>query len=389
MRLLILSFYYEPDLCAGSFRCSALVKQLLARDYPGLKTEVLTTLPQRYATYKVGAPAQEMYQGLLVRRFKVSKHSSGPVDQIKAFASYAKQVRKWVSGRSYDLIFATSSRLMTATLGAFIAQSKKIPLYLDIRDLLVDTLHDLLPRSLQWCLIPGLSWLEKWTFRRATIINVVSGGFVDYVKKRHPQAILRTFPNGIDSEFFVEKSARMKPPLMTVVYAGNIGEGQGLHRIIPLLAKQLEGKAKFIIVGDGGRKIALKKALSEAHCVNVEMIDPMHRNDLVQLYLKADVLFLHLNNLPAFKRVLPSKIFEYAAMDKPIWAGVAGYSNYFLLNELTNVAIFPPCDAERAVLALSSLSLELTKRTEFMQKYDRAMMMGQMAEDIFSTVECG
>jgi glycosyltransferase involved in cell wall biosynthesis len=383
VKLLILSFYYEPDLCAGSFRCTALVKQLLACNYPHLEIEVLTTLPQRYATYQIDALRDESSAGLRIRRFKIPKHASGMWDQVKAFGYYAKQVRDWIQGRSYDVVLATSSRLMTASLGAFVARSKNIPLYLDVRDLFLDTLNDLLPTHLKRLLAPGISCLEKWTFRRAQVVNVVSGGFVDYFQQRYPKIKLRTFTNGIDPEFLNACSLeRSEQGLMTIVYAGNIGEGQGLHRIIPALAKQLANKAQFIIVGDGGRKVALEKAVTEAQCSNVQIIAPMNRQALIALYQTADILFLHLNDMPAFKRVLPSKIFEYAAMGKPIWAGVAGYAAEFLQNELTNIAVFPPCDANQAIKVLTKIKLASVERGEFIRRYDRASIMRNMAEDI-------
>ena len=46
------------------------------------------------------------------------------------------------------------------------------------------------------------------------------------------------------------------------------------------------------------------------------------------------ILFIHLNAYPAFEKVLPSKIFEYAATGKPILAGVSGYSADFIRNNL-------------------------------------------------------
>jgi len=56
-----------------------------------------------------------------------------------------------------------------------------------------------------------------------------------------------------------------------VLYAGNIGEGQGLHRIIPELAKKLEGRAVFRLIGDGERKMLLEQRLVESDCRNVEL----------------------------------------------------------------------------------------------------------------------
>ena len=61
----------------------------------------------------------------------------------------------------------------------------------------------------------------------------------------------------------------------------------------------------------------------------MQIIDPVSRSDLFDEYKNADVLFLHLNDYAAFRKVLPSKIFEYAATGKPILAGVAGYMQNF------------------------------------------------------------
>ena len=48
----------------------------------------------------------------------------------------------------------------------------------------------------------------------------------------------------------------------------------------------------------------------------------MPQHELLNYYNQANILFLHLNSIKAFEKVLPSKIFEYAASNKPILAGV-------------------------------------------------------------------
>jgi len=51
MRLLVLSFYYSPDLAAGSFRATALVAALRERAPLGTHIDVVTTSPNRYRTF--------------------------------------------------------------------------------------------------------------------------------------------------------------------------------------------------------------------------------------------------------------------------------------------------------------------------------------------------
>ena len=107
----------------------------------------------------------------------------------------------------------------------------------------------------------------------------------------------------------------LRVKFLEVVYAGNIGEGQGLHSILPSVrAKHFEGKLKFKIIGDGGRLPQLEQALKAAAINNVELLNPVGRDVLIQAYQHADILFMHLNDYDAFLKVLPSKVFEYAAL---------------------------------------------------------------------------
>ena len=76
---------------------------------------------------------------------------------------------------------------------------------------------------------------------------------------------------------------------------------------------------------------------------------------LLEHYRKADILFLHLNNFRAFEKVLPSKIFEYAATGKPILAGVSGYASKFLREQIVGVQVFNPCDIVGMTAGLNKL----------------------------------
>jgi hypothetical protein len=77
---------------------------------------------------------------------------------------------------------------------------------------------------------------------------------------------------------------------------------------------------------------------------------------------------LHLNAFPAFEKVLPSKIFEYAGLGKPILAGVAGYPASFIQNEVNNAQVFEPCNVAEAVLAFERLELQHQPRIRVLKK---------------------
>ncbi|WP_150306243.1 glycosyltransferase family 4 protein [Pseudomonas saliphila] len=384
MRFLILSFYYQPDLSAGSFRTTALIKALLQELPDDAHIDLITTLPNRYSSFSSDAPQREELSRLTVHRLALSAHKSGMIDQSKAFISYARGVMELVKGKEYDLVYGTSSRLMTAALAKYVAWRAKAPLYLDIRDIFVDTIKDVLPGKSMMVIKPVVTLLERWTLRSGGKVNLVSGGFLPYFEQRYPNNSYSLFTNGIDDEFIEAGAQEGERGLgsLTVLYAGNIGEGQGLHFIIPELAAHYRGRLRFQIIGDGGRRQQLEDALAAKGCLNVEILPPVKREELIAAYQAADVLFLHLNDYEAFKKVLPSKIFEYSALGKPIWAGVAGYAAEFIKTHVSNAAVFEPCSVGQAIEAFETIQLDTAPRAEFVEQFARRNIMQLMAKDV-------
>ncbi len=383
-----MSFYFTPDLSAGSFRTAAFINELLKKIQNDTCIDIVSTLPNRYKTFCNEAPEYEKTGNMEIFRISLPSHKSGIFDQSKAFLKYFKEASKLTSGKKYDLIYATSSRLMTAFLAACIAKRQKAPLYLDIRDIFVDTIKDVVPKKAAIPIYKLFSYFERWTIKNASKINLVSGGFKDYFEYRYPEKTFSYYTNGIDDDF-IDMRAELSASNNTnypvkVLYAGNIGDGQGLHKIIPDLSKRMGNKMEFIIIGDGGKKELLQKVLKERQCDNVKLYPPVGRNELISEYHNADVLFLHLNNYPAFRKVLPSKIFEYAAVGKPIWAGVAGYSADFINSEIQNAVVFHPCNSKDAIEVLKLLEIKNNHRTEFISKYARSKIMAFMVDDVLS-----
>ena len=170
-----------------------------------------------------------------------------------------------------------------------------------------------------------------------------------------------------------------------ILYAGNIGAGQGLHKIIPSLASELKDKYYIKIIGDGGKLGKLKKE-PKHKLDNVIFVKPMIREKPLEEYKNADILFLHLNDYLCFEKVLPSKLFEYAATGKPILAGLAGYSKEFLKNEIQNSESFRPNNHKEAIKALEKLNNTSTSISYFIQKFSREKIITDMTSDIIEFV---
>lgn len=391
MRLLFLSYYFEPDLSAGSFRNTALFKALLKKVSKDDTIHVVTTMPNRYASYQVDSLEHEVGDNYVIDRIKTPKHASGIIDQIKSYSAYFKKCKKLIKGKKYDMVYASSSRLMTAFLGKRSAAKSKCPLYLDIRDIFVDGMKRTFKNNklVQWPLVMILTPIEKYTFRNANHINLVSEGF-NYYFSRYSKPEYSYYTNGID-EIFLEATKNLKEHMTTkpynVVYAGNIGSGQGLEQVIPEAARLIGTDYKFLLIGDGTTKDLLFKKIDELKVKNVQVLNPVSRNELIDYYKKADFFFFHLNGEQEhLSYVLPSKMFEYGAFDVPIIAGVRGFPRQFIETNIKNVILFEPGNVEELVEKMKSFDYVTEHRASFIEKFTRSNIMAQMADDILSCV---
>ena len=351
---------------------------------------MVTTQPNRYKSYKSTASAVEYGANYRIERINVPEHSGSFISLIKTFRAFYSGAIKLTRKQNYDLVYASSSRLFTAFLGKKIAASKKTPLYLDIRDIFVDTIKDLYRdiKILQIPLVFVLKQIEKYTFSKTRHINLVSEGFKNYFTQyKHPEYSF--FPNGIDDIFInavLQPAEKKQPPEKVIIlYAGNIGSGQGLEKIIPPIAKILGNKYLFRIIGDGGTRRLLEQAINDLNISNVEIHDPVSQDKLVDHYFSADYLFLHLNDFESFNNVIPSKIFEYAAFNKPIIAGVSGHIKNFISENLPDSIIFDPADVNGFIQKFLNHKITNHSHTDFTDKYARKKIMKQMAKNIIDS----
>ena len=386
-RIVYLTFYFKPDLCAGSFRNSPLAIELSRQaNLENSFIDLYTTSPNRYNTFKTEAPKYEEIGNLRIHRISLPSHKSGMIDQVLSFSKYFWTVLKMNKGKKTDLVFASSSRLFTAFLGYRLSKKYKAPLFLDVRDIFVDTMLDVLkPSFFKPLIILILKKIENKTFNHAEHINLISEGFKEYFSDFRC-INFSFFSNGIDEEFLQVDNSLIKTKIKDsklIIYAGNIGEGQGLHKIVPQTAKILGKEFTFLIYGDGGAKIKLQKEIDNLKVENVILKAPVSRFELKIIYNTADYLFLHLNDYSAFKKVLPSKIFELATYPKTILAGVSGYSSDFIKKEVTNSFVFDPCDVNSLVSFLKNdKSLNQIDRIVFKEKYRRSSINKKMSTNI-------
>lgn len=395
MKIVFFTLNYPPDIGAGSFRAISLVNELSKKIGSNTQIHVITTHPNRYSSHQVDAKDNENNKNVFIHRIKTPYHRRGMFSQSRIFVFYAIRAFKLSLRIKPNFIIGTTSRLMTGALTYITSRYQKCRYFIDLRDIFSETISDIYKSNYKFLsafIKYFFSKIEKRVLISAAGVNIVSQGFYDYFENMGiDTSNWLFFPNGIDEEFinFEFRNNRIDNSIKNILYAGNIGNGQGLEKIVPDIAKKLGTNYKFVIIGDGSSIELLEKKIMQLNLNNVELIPPISRNKLFKYYINSDILFLHLNDLKAFERVLPSKIFEYAVIGKPIVAGLNGYSANFLKGNIEHSQIFKPGNVEEAVSCILNVNFSAISKKDIMKftnKYSRTSIMDNMTEELIQII---
>jgi hypothetical protein len=359
---------------------------------------IYTTLPQRYG-HMAGVPKYEKLGNIIIIRFYTPEHKNSFFGQFISYCYFATSALKhaYLNRKNYDCIFATSSRLGTGFLGYLISKITHKPLNLDIRDIFSDNLQSLqvFKGSIGQILVRIFSSIETRILSHAKWVNFVSPGFFTYPHIQNIDKKINLFTNGIDDIFLQNRMVTPKrthfdieKKRLTIIYAGNIGFGQGLESIVLPLAAHYKDKIKFQLIGDGSSVSLIIAGIKDNRINNIQLIPPVDRSELLDYYNNADIFLLQLNDIPAFKKVLPSKIFDYGSFDKPMLAGVQGVANSFIKENLPDAYLFDPGDVNSVVIYIDSIlekGFPLINNENFIEKYSRKNIMNDMLNSIVSS----
>ena len=388
MNILIFSYNFPPDIGAGSFRISALADELALNEEVKSLT-VITATPNRYNTHAPRWTKNDKEHYKIVR-FWVPRLPSKFIFSAIAYSFFFIQalIYSVFYFKKINIVFATSSRSMTIFLGSLVSYTKRAELIIDIRDIFSETLPEILFKknnNLGLFIQKIFKRFEIYSINRASRVIQVSPMFFDYYKVHSSKWTTAT--NGIDKIFLEsrykeshEVGKNEEREKYNIVYAGNVGAAQCLDKIIPQVAMQ-RPNFHFHVYGSGSGLSSMKIASKSQ---NIHLHEPIPREELIPIYQTADLLFLHLDELTAFKRVLPSKIFEYAVYNKPIVAGLQGYVVDFIKENLNGFFIFTPNDVQGCILSIEK-ALEFTSEIDnnnFSNYYSRKNQVLKMVNCI-------
>ncbi|WMN12466.1 glycosyltransferase family 4 protein [Marivirga salinae] len=335
MKILFLTDNFPPEVNAPATRtfehCKEWVKE-------GIEVTVITCNPnfpqgKVYEGYKNKIiPQRELIEGIkVIRVWSYITRNEGFFKRTLDYISYS--LSAFIVGLfiKTDLIVATSPQFFTAISGFWLAFFKRKKWVFELRDLWPDSIRSVTSMNSQW-ILNLLEKIELRLYKNANLIVAVTDAFKKNLIQRGIDAKkITVITNGCNLELFnpqVDASdLRSKLNLhdkIVVSYIGTHGLAHDLELYVSNLNKIENNNIEFLFIGDGANKKLLVQRAKELNLDNVQFLDPVPKSEIVKYWALADFALIPLKQDDTFKTVIPSKIFEAAAMRKPILLGVDG-----------------------------------------------------------------
>lgn len=406
MRVGFVTQWFPPE--PGTFVAKDIAHGLVSR---GHEVHVVTGFPN-YPTgrlmpgYRVRPYQQEHpCPGVTVHRAPlVPSHDSRALPRMVNYLSFAAGATAVVGTRVPQpdawLVYSSPA---TAALPALAMPTKQAPVTLLIQDLWPDSVTSasfLSPRAAQLAEL-ALSPACSAAYRRAAAIGVISPGMRTVLESRgvSPEKIYLT-PNWVsdghllpDSQpVHIDRESLGLPDGLLFVYAGNLGDLQGLDAVVDAFAKVPE--AQLALVGDGVARTRLEERAKRAGTENITFV-PQQPSDRIGAYLAAaNVQLVSLKDTALLRVTMPSKVQTALASRRPILACVAGDAAALVTEAGAGVSA-PPGDVNAMAAAIRHMhnlgrktlsAMGDAARQTYLQQYAPAVGIDRLASVLETTV---
>lgn len=371
MNLLILCPHYAPDVAPTGEVMTRIGDELVRR---GHRLHVVTALPW-YENHAVG----EGWKGKTVRHEEtdwglVTRVHPFPTDKTNiparaaAFVGFtvlagAKALAGKRPGRP-DAVFAMSPPLTLGVAGWLAARRWRVPYVFNIQDVFPDVAVEV-EAITNPTVIKAASALERWCYRRADAVTVLSEDLRDNVQGKVSDAHARVIPNFVDTQWIRPRSLQEQEVAAyraendltgrkVVMYAGNVGFSQSLPLLLDA-ARALADRPEVVFVINGGGSARADLERQAAGLTNVRFVDFQPKARLPAVLAAADVHVVVLKRGLARSSV-PSKTYSIMAAGRPLIASVDEGTEVARLVEDAEAGLaVPPDDPDAFVAAVTKL----------------------------------
>jgi len=334
MRLLFLTDNFPPEVNAPATRTYEHCREWVRA---GVDVTVITCAPnfpegEVYDGYKNKLISKQTIDGIkAIRVWSYITANEGLLKRSLDYFSFA--ITSFTAGLTVksDLIVATSPQFFTALSGRWLGFFKRIPWVMEVRDLWPESIKTVGAmeegRLLKW-----LEKLELSLYKSARKIIPVTDSFKkNLVERGVPAEKIKVIKNGANLELYKTQesdvSLRKKLNLegeFVIGYVGTHGLAHKLDFILQCANEFSDQNIHFVFLGSGAKKQELISLSAQLGNTNVTFLNPVKKSEVWRYLSIMDAMVVPLKKSNLFKTVIPSKIFETAAMAIPIILGVDG-----------------------------------------------------------------
>ncbi|OGJ86662.1 MAG: hypothetical protein A2268_13225 [Candidatus Raymondbacteria bacterium RifOxyA12_full_50_37] len=352
MTIIFLTHYFPPEVNAPASRTYENAKRWVVA---GHRVRVVTCVPNCpdgivYKGYRNRLFQKEMVDGIeVIRLWTFIAPNKGAFRRILNYLSYmvaAIAVGMFIC--KPDIMIATSPQFFCGFAGAVIKKIRRFCFVLEIRDIWPESITTVGAMK-KGKVIRFLEALEKVMYNSADHVVAVGEGYREnIVAKGVARGKTSVVYNGADVERYVPMTANAafkdKYHLsgnMIIGYIGTVGMAHGLEVMIRAAQKTRDRDWTWMVVGDGARRENLEQRSNEADLSNLIFTGRLPKEEMPRVWSALDICFIHLRKTDLFTTVIPSKMFEAMAMEKPIIMGVQGEASDILLRSGAGFIIEP------------------------------------------------
>lgn len=402
MKILFITDNFPPETNAPATRTyeHALEWQTL-----GAEVTIITCAPnfpdgKVHLGYKNKLFQKEYIDGIrVIRVWSYISANEGFIKRILDYISFAFMVF-WIGlFQKTDIIIATSPQFFTTWAASALSKIKRKPWIFELRDLWPESIRTVGAMK-QEKILNILEKIELWLYRDANSVITVTDSFkVNLINRGIKEEKIDVVTNGSNIELFFprEKEKQLIEELnlqnkFIVGYIGTLGLAHSLDFIVKSLANIDDENIHFLVIGNGAMREKITKIANDLNLKNITFLGSIKKEDVPRYLSIVDISLAPLKKSDTFKTVIPSKIFEASAMNKPTLLGVEGEAQSIL--ERYNAGIcFEPENESDFLSKLQSLKDDhiLYKNCQVGCKnlaiaYDRKNLAKKMLEIIIKKV---
>ena len=340
MHILFITDNFPPEVNAPASRTFEHINHWLKDK--DVKVTVITCFPnfpkgKVFDGYKNKIFERSKYQNIeVIRVWSYIAKNKGTFKRILDYFSFAISTSFFGLFLRYDIIVATSPQFFTTWSAWFLSKIKRVPWIFELRDLWPDTISAVSNLNNK-NIISFLHKIEIFLYKSADSIVALTHSFKENLISRGINSKkIKVVTNGVDLDLFkddynIDLSNKLNLSKKFVVgYIGTHGLCHGLEFIIRTIPHIKYENVHFLFIGEGATKKSLINEANILKIKNITFLDMIPKNDVPKYLSICNIALVPLIDDKLFHTVIPSKIFEAAALKKPIFLGVKGESKQII-----------------------------------------------------------